>query len=107
VGIEGMIQKLGLSDELAARTRRFPDAEAVMNYLMTAGDGEVGFGAPTAIGLYTGKHLRYAGPVPAELQSYTNYQAAPTPSATPLAKAFLEYLSGTEARGLMKSAGIE
>jgi molybdate transport system substrate-binding protein len=107
VGIEGMIQKLGVTDELAARTLRFPDAESVMGHLMAAGPGEIGFGAPTAIRLYTGARLRYAGPVPAELQSYTNYVAVPTPTATPLAQAFLEYLAGAEARALMKTAGVE
>ena len=107
VGIEGMIQKLGLTAELASRTLRFPDAESVMGHLMSAGAGEIGFGAPTAIRLYTGAHLRYVGPVPAELQSYTNYIAVPTPAATPLAQAFLNYLAGAEARGLMKNAGVE
>ena len=72
-GIEALIQKLGLADQLASRTVRFPDAESVMRHMMSAGEGAIGFGAPTAISLYTGSRLRYAGPVPPELQSYTSY----------------------------------
>ena len=64
-------------------------------------------GAPTAISLYTGPQLRYVGPVPPELQSYTSYSIATTVAATPLAQAFLSYLSGGDARALIQKAGIE
>ena len=106
-GIEALIQKLGIAEQLAARTVRFPDAESVMRHMMSAGEGAVGFGAPTAISLYTGSRLRYAGPVPAELQSYTSYAIAATPDATPLARAFLNYLEGDEARAIIGRAGVE
>lgn len=106
-GIEALIQKLGIVAELAARTVRFPDAESVMRHMMSAGEGAIGFGAPTAISLYVGSRLRYAGPVPAELQSYTRYAIAPTPAASPLARAFLRYLDGNEARAILARAGVE
>lgn len=106
-GIEALIQTLGVADQLASRTVRFPDAESVMRHLMSAGQGAIGFGAPTAISLYTGSRLRYAGPVPADLQSYTSYAIAPTPAATPLARAFLSYLEGDEARAILGRAGVE
>lgn len=105
-GIEALIQKLGIADALATRTIRFPDAESVMRHLMSAGEGAIGFGAPTAISLYAGPRLRYAGPVPAELQSYTGYAIAPTPTASPLARAFLRYLDGDEARAILARAGV-
>lgn len=106
-GIETLIQKLGLTEQLASRTERFPDAESVMRRMMTSEGGAVGFGAPTAIGLYTGSRLRYVGPVPTELQSYTRYAAVATPTATPLAQDFLDYLAGPEARALLVRAGVE
>jgi molybdate transport system substrate-binding protein len=106
-GIEILIQKLGLTEELASRTKRFPDAESVMRQMMTEPSGAIGFGAPTAISLYTGAHLRYVGPVPAELQSFTQYVIAATPTATPLAQEFLSYLAGPEARALFARAGVE
>jgi molybdate transport system substrate-binding protein len=106
-GIEALIQKLGIGEQLAARTVRFPDAESVMRHMMSAGEGAIGFGAPTAISLYTGSRLRYAGPIPAELQSYTSYAMAATPAATPIAQAFLLYVQGPEARALLDRAGVE
>lgn len=106
-GIEALIQKLGIAEALAARTIRFPDAESVMRHMMSAGEGAIGFGAPTAISLYVGSRLRYAGPVPAELQSYTRYAIAPTPIGGPLARAFLSYLDGDEARAIVARAGVE
>jgi|SRR5687767_14443794 molybdate transport system substrate-binding protein len=106
-GIEALIQKLGIAEQLASRTVRFPDAESVMRHMMSAGEGAIGFGAPTAISLYVGSRLRYAGPVPVELQSYTRYAIAPTPNATPLARAFLGYLDGDEARSIIGRAGVE
>lgn len=106
-GIESLIQKLGLTEQLAARTERFPDAESVMRRMMTSEGGAIGFGAPTAIGLYTGSRLRYVGPVPTELQTYTQYAVVATPTATPLAQAFLDYLARPEARALLVRAGVE
>ena len=106
-GIEALIQKLGLTDQLASRTVRFPDAESVMRHMMSEGSGAIGFGAPTAIRLYTGPQLQYVGPVPPDLQSYTSYGIISTVAATRLAQAFLSYLSGAEAREVIQAAGVE
>jgi molybdate transport system substrate-binding protein len=106
-GIEALIMKLGLTEQLAPRTLRFPDAESVMRHMMSEGAGAIGFGAPTAIGLYTGPQLQYVGPVPPDLQSYTSYGIISTVAATPLAQVFLRYLGEQEARALIKAAGVE
>ena len=106
-GVETLIQKLGLTDSLKDRTVRFPDAEAVMRHMMSEVSSAIGFGAPTAISLYTGSQLRYVGPVPPELQNYTSYSVAATVAATPLAQAFLSFLSGGDARALIQKAGVE
>ena len=78
-----------------------------MRRMMTSEGGAIGLGAPTAIGLYTGPRLRYVGPVPTELQSYTQYGVVATPTATRLAHDFLDYLAGPEARALLQRAGVE
>ena len=41
-GIEALIQKLGIAEQLASRTVRFPDAESVMRHMMSAGEGASG-----------------------------------------------------------------
>ena len=106
-GIEALIKTLGLTDALKDRTVRFPDAESVMRHMMSEGSSAIGFGAPTAISLYTGPQLRYVGPVPPELQNYTSYSIAATVAATPLAQAFLSFLSGGDARAVIQKAGVE
>jgi molybdate transport system substrate-binding protein len=106
VSVEGMIEKMGATQALAARTQRFPDAEAVMKHVIAGGTDEIGFGAITAISLYTDKGLRLVGPVPADLQAFTYYVIAATPTATPLARAFLDYLATPQARALMTAAGV-
>jgi molybdate transport system substrate-binding protein len=106
VSVEVMVQKLGIADALAARTERFPDAYGVMTRLIAGTKDEIGLGATTAISLYTDKGLRLVGPVPAELQSYTYYGVSETPTATPLARAFVAYLSSPAARATMTAAGV-
>jgi molybdate transport system substrate-binding protein len=106
MGVEKMIQGLGLTNELAARTQRFPDAESVMKQLIAGAPGDLAMGAPTAISLYTSRGLRYVGPIPAELQSYTAYGVALTPGAAPGARKLLEYLATPEARRIFAAQGV-
>jgi molybdate transport system substrate-binding protein len=106
MGVEKMIQNLGLSNELAARTQRFPNAESVMKQLIAGEPGDLAMGAPTAISLYTSKGLRYVGTIPAELQSYTAYAVALTPGASPMAHKLMEYLSTPEARKIFAANGV-
>ena len=106
MGVEKMIQNLGLSNELAARTQRFPNAESVMKQLIAGERGDLAMGAPTAISLYTSKGLRYVGPIPAELQSYTAYAVALTPGASPMAHKLMEYLATAEARKIFAAKGV-
>ena len=106
MGVEKMIQNLGLSDALAARTQRFPNAESVMKQLIAGEPGDLAMGAPTAISLYTSQGLRYVGPIPAELQSYTAYGVALTPAASPMARKLIEYLATPEARKIFAAKGV-
>jgi molybdate transport system substrate-binding protein len=106
-GVESIVSQLGIAEQIASKTVRFPDAEAVMAHLIAGRTDEVGFGAPTAISLYTGKNLKFVGMLPAELQKWTYYRAAATSAATPLAAAFLAYLTTPEAATLMKKAGMQ
>jgi molybdate transport system substrate-binding protein len=106
MGVEKMIQSLGLSDVLAARTQRFPNAESVMKQLIAGEPGDLAMGAPTAISLYTSKGLSYVGPIPAELQSYTAYGVALTPGASPMAHKLMEYLATPEARKIFAAKGV-
>ena len=107
--VEGLLQRLAIADEVKARTTRYPDGDAVMGHLIEGSGKEIGFGAITEIMLYKDKGLRLVGPLPGDLQNYTTYAAAPmTGAANPDgAKAFLDFLGGSEAKGEFSSKGIE
>jgi molybdate transport system substrate-binding protein len=53
------------------------------------------------------KGVRFAGPLPPELQNFTVYVAAPVPSskAGGMAARFIEHLSSAQARGTLAPAG--
>lgn len=48
-----------------------------------------------------------AAPLPAEVQVYTTFQAAASPSAAPAARAFIDFLSGPQAAPVVKEKGME
>jgi molybdate transport system substrate-binding protein len=107
--VEGLFQRLGLADELKARTKRYPDGDAVMHHLIKGSGREVGFGAITEILLYKDKGLRLVAPLPREVQNYTTYAAVAVPSAANAfqAKEFLQFLQSPEAKAVFSSKGIE
>jgi molybdate transport system substrate-binding protein len=107
--VEGLLKRLDVADQVTARTKRYPDGDAVMHHLIKGTGREVGFGAITEILLYKDKGLRLVGPLPHEVQNYTTYAAAVVPSAASPAEAkeFLQFLQGPEAKSAFGAKGIE
>lgn len=107
--IERMFQKLGIADDLKARTKRYPDANAVMQHLIKGAGKEIGFAPITEILLYKDKGLKLVGPLPADVQNYTSYVAAPHSGATNASgvKTLLEFLQKPESKRIFASKGIE
>jgi molybdate transport system substrate-binding protein len=107
--IEKMLDKLGVGEQVKAKTTRYPNGEGVMEHVIKGKGNEIGFGAVTEIKLFESKGLKLVGPLPADIQNYTTYGAAlltngPSKDA---AKAFLAYLATPEAKQTFASAGIE
>ena len=75
--LETLFQRLGIAQEIAARSTRYPDGASVMEHLIKGSGREIGFGAITEIVLFRDKGLKLAGPLPPELQNYTTYAASP------------------------------
>ncbi len=108
--VEGLMKKLGVYDEIQPKVTRYADGAAVMEHLLKGGKAkEIGFGATTEILLYRDKGLRLVGPLPAEVQNYTMYTAAPMTASRHAATAreFVRYLGSADARALFKANGIE
>ena len=108
--LENLFNKLGVGEQIKAKTTRHANGEAVMEHVIKGKGKEIGFGAITEIKLYEVKGaLKLVGPLPADVQNYTSYSAAlmsnsPSPDA---AKAFLAFLGTPAAKQAFVAAGIE
>jgi len=107
--LENLFKKMGLYDEILPKTTRYPDAGAVMEHVLKGKGKEIGFGPVTEILLHRDKGLKLVGPLPADIQNYTSYSAAPMASAAnaELARAFVKYLGGSESKALFVAAGVD
>jgi molybdate transport system substrate-binding protein len=80
-----------------------------MEHLLKGKGREIGFGPVTEILIHRDKGLKLVGPLPADIQNYTSYSAAPMNSAAnaELARAFVKYLGGAESKALFAAAGVD
>lgn len=103
--LDRLFERMGLTMVVAPKARRYRTGAEVMTHLLHGTGQEIGFGAITEIRMV--RELRYLGPLPAELQSYTTYSAGLAKGAPVAAEALLRWLSGPEARAAFETAGIE
>ena len=106
--LEGLLKKMDVYAQVEGKTTRYPDGAAVMEHVIKGKGREIGFGAMTEILLYSGKGLKLVGPVPAEVQNYTSYTAAPLASgkSQALAQQFVGFLSGPVGKPLFVAVGV-
>ena len=107
--LDKLFAKMGVLDQIKPKTTRYPDAGAVMEHVIKGKGNEIGFGPITEIKLYTSKGLQFVGPLPAEAQNYTSYDAAVmtgAPSAD-AAKAVLRHFATPAGKAAFVSAGVE
>jgi len=107
--LERLFERIGIAEQIKAKTTRYPTGEDVMDHIIKGKGNELGFGAITEIKLFEPKGLKLVGPLPPDIQNYTSYGVAlmsNAPSAD-AAKAFLTYLATPEAKQIFAAAGIE
>jgi molybdate transport system substrate-binding protein len=107
--LEDLFKKMGIYDQILPRTTRYPDAGAVVEHVMKGKGREIGFAPVTEILLHRDRGLKLVGPLPADVQNYTSYAAAPMTAAASaeLARAFVRYLGGAESKALFVAAGVD
>jgi molybdate transport system substrate-binding protein len=107
--LETLFARLGLTDQIAAKSTRYPDGASVMEHLVKGSTREIGFGAVTEILLFRDKGLKLVGPLPAEVQNYTTYAASPVAGSAngEGAKAFVQFLGSPAGRAIFVAHGIE
>ena len=106
--LEGLLKKMDIYSQIESKTTRYADGASVLEHVIKGKGREIGFGAMTEILLYTAKGLQLVGPLPADIQNYTSYTAAPLASGQQqaLAQQFVVFLSGPVGKPLFVAAGI-
>ena len=101
--------EMGVADQIKSKTTRYPDGASVMEHVIKGKGNEIGLGAITEIKMYTGKGLRFVGPLPATMQNYTTYAAAAMQGAAApeAASRVLKDLATARTRATFAAAGIE
>ena len=78
--VEGLLQRLGLAELVQAKTKRYIGTDMIEPLIHGKGK-EIGFMPVVQIMHWRGRGLQLAGPLPAEIQNYTSYAAAPHPDS--------------------------
>jgi molybdate transport system substrate-binding protein len=106
---EGLLKKMGIADQIHGKVTRYDEGASVFEHVLKSKGNEVAVGQMTEIGLFRDKGLRLVGPLPADVQNYTSYAAAPMTGATNAegAREFVRYLGTPAAKALFAAAGID
>jgi molybdate transport system substrate-binding protein len=106
---ENLLKKWGVYEQLESKTTRYADGASVMEHALKGKGNEIAIGAITEILLDTQKGLRFIGPVPAEVQNYTSYIAAPMSGGgnAEISRSFVQFLGSPAGKKLFVAAGIE
>lgn len=107
--LDKLFGNMGILEQLKPKSARFADGASVMEHVIKSKGNEIGFGAITEIKMYESKGLKLVGPLPAEVQNYTRYEAALMNGAASAdaAKTVLRQLATPAAKALFTTAGIE
>lgn len=102
-----VLAQLGITDELAARSRTFPNGATAMRELAASGPGAIGCTQITEI-LYT-PGIALVGPLPDAFELATVYTAAVAARAAQpaLAQRFIALLAGPATRSMRAEGGFE
>jgi molybdate transport system substrate-binding protein len=103
--LEALFDRLGIGPEI--KSTRYADFAAVLDHISKGKSRELGLGATTVIVENESRGVKFAGPLPAEIQNYTTYAAAIIAEAKERAPQFLSYLTSPAARSLLAAAGIQ
>jgi molybdate transport system substrate-binding protein len=107
--LDKLFGKMGIAEQLKTKTTRYATGAAVLEHVIKGKGNEIGFGAITEIKLYEAKGLRFVGPLPAEIQNYTSYDAVMMTGAASAdaARAVLRYLATSAAKAAFVSGGVD
>ena len=99
----------GILEQIKSKTTRYADGASVMEHVIKGSGNQIGFGAITEIKMYVPKGLTLVGPLPAEVQNYTSYEAVAMSGATAAeaARAVLKLMATPAGKAAFVSGGVE
>jgi len=107
--LDKLFEKMGVLEQLKPKTTRYPGGASVMEHVSKGKGNEIGFGAITEIRAYEPKGVKLVGPLPADVQNYTSYEAVMmTGAASPEAvKAVLNQMATPAGKAAFAAGGME
>jgi len=107
--LDKLFEKMGILEQLKPKTTRYPGGSEVMAHVSKGKGNEIGFGAITEIKAYEPKGVRLVGPLPADVQNYTSYDAVMMTGTTSpdAAKAVLKQIATPSGKAAFTSNGVE
>jgi molybdate transport system substrate-binding protein len=110
--LDELLKRLGIADQTHEKTTRYADGASVMQHLQRGRAREIGLGAVTEILLARDGGIQFVGPLPEELQNFTEYVAQPTCArddgdAHESIEALLHALATPASQAFFRAAGIE
>ena len=106
VYVQALIQKLGIADEMKPKSKQTVSGTRVGQYL-ARGEADLGFQQVSEFLHESG--IEFVGPLPPDVQNYTNYSSAvfAAAKARAAAKALQAHLSGPGATEAIRKYGME
>ena len=108
--IEELMARLGVAEEVAAKTTRLATGGEVMKHLAVSEvANEIGFGQIPEISVYEDQGIRLVGPLPEEIGKTTTYAVGLSASAlTPATvRAFIDTMATPAAKDIFRATGVE
>ncbi len=108
--IEELMARLGVAEEVAAKTTRLATGAEVMKHLAASEfPNEIGFGQIPEIRVYRDQGVTLVGPLPEEIGKTTTYAAglSATARAPAPAQAFIDSMATPAAKETFRATGVE
>ena len=104
-----LFESLGIAAAVQKKSTRYPDFAGVLDHIARGAGNEIGLGATTVIIESQSRGVKFAGPLPAEIQNYTSYYAAAIAQEErqEAAQQFARYFTSANAKSLLAAAGID
>jgi molybdate transport system substrate-binding protein len=107
--LEKLFEQMGISGQLKAKTTRYANGGQVAQHILDGKGNEIAFVPIPNIRTNESRGLQFMGPLPADVQNYTPYEAVVMTGSksADAAREFIRYLSTPAAKQLFTASGVD